>query len=93
MSWSRSVRTAVRATVRATASGAAACRYALRTVLQRGRRAVLYGGYGEAGQSMVEYALIAALVAIVCMAAVATFSSGVSQVFANMTGKISGLGR
>ena len=87
--WVRLVRTAVYAAVLAVI----ASRDALRTALQRSRTAVLYGGYGESGQSMVEYALLAALVAIACMAAVAVFSGGVSQVFLNMSGKISGLGR
>ena len=62
----------------------------LRSWLARGRAAV---AGGEVGQSMVEYALIAALVAIVCMTAVGVFGTAIGTVFTNMTSKVSGLGR
>ena len=49
--------------------------------------------YGQVGQSMVEYALIAALVAIVCMVSVGVFGTAVGTVFTNMTTKVAGLGK
>jgi Flp pilus assembly pilin Flp len=68
----------------------AACLLWLRAALARGRVAVLYG---EAGQSMVEYALVAALIAVVAMVAVGVFGTAVGTVFQNMTAKITGLAR
>ena len=48
---------------------------------------------GQAGQSMVEYAIVAALIAVVAMAAVQALGGGIAQVFQNILGKIEGLGR
>jgi len=47
---------------------------------------------GEAGQSMVEYAIVAALIAVVAMAAVQALGGGIAQVFQNILGKIQGIG-
>ncbi len=41
---------------------------------------------------MVEYAIVAALIAVVAMAAVQALGGGVSQVFTNILGRISGIG-
>lgn len=45
------------------------------------------------GQSMVEYAIVLALVAIASMVAVQLLGDGVTQVFTNILGKVQGLGR
>lgn len=47
---------------------------------------------GQAGQSMVEYAIVAALIAIVSMAAVEALGGGIAQVFNNILSSISGIG-
>ncbi len=47
---------------------------------------------GQAGQSMVEYAIVAALIAVVAMAAVQALGGGIAQVFQNILGKIQGIG-
>lgn len=44
------------------------------------------------GQSMVEYAIVVALVAIVAMAAVQSFGQGISQVFQQLLSQITSLG-
>lgn len=44
------------------------------------------------GQSMVEYAILAALIAIVAMAAVQALGGGIATVFQNILGRLSGLG-
>ncbi len=49
-------------------------------------------GSGEKGQSMVEYAIMAALIAVVPMAAVQALGTGVSQVFERIVGHIQGIG-
>lgn len=49
--------------------------------------------YGQTGQSMVEYAVVVALVAIAAMVAVQLLGTGIGQVFTNILGKIQGLGR
>lgn len=46
----------------------------------------------QAGQSMVEYAIVAALIAIVSMAAVEALGGGIAQVFNNILSSISGIG-
>lgn len=46
----------------------------------------------QAGQSMVEYAIVAALIAIVAMAAVQALGGGIAQVFTNILNRISGIG-
>jgi Flp pilus assembly pilin Flp len=45
------------------------------------------------GQSMVEYAIVVAVVAIAALAAVQLFGGGGATVFQNMLLKIQGLGR
>lgn len=47
----------------------------------------------ESGQGMVEYAIIAAVIAIAVLAAVQAFGQGISTVFGNLLGQIQGLGR
>lgn len=42
----------------------------------------------QSGQSMVEYAIIAALIAIVAMAAVQALGGGIAQVFTNILNRI-----
>ena len=46
----------------------------------------------EEGQSMVEYAVVVALVAIIAMAAVQAFGNGIAQVFQQLLSKITSLG-
>ncbi len=48
-------------------------------------------GAGEAGQTMVEYAIVAALIAVVAMAAVQALGGGVTTVFNNIVDAISGI--
>lgn len=45
------------------------------------------------GQSMVEYAIVLALIAVVAMVAVQALGVGVGQVFTNILTKITTLGR
>jgi Flp pilus assembly pilin Flp len=46
----------------------------------------------QSGQSMVEYAIIAALIAIVAMAAVQALGVGITGVFQRILGSISNIG-
>lgn len=46
---------------------------------------------GEAGQTMVEYAIVAALIAVVAMAAVQALGGGVTTVFNNIVDAITGI--
>ena len=46
----------------------------------------------ERGQSMVEYAIVVALVAIIAMAGVQAFGQGISQVFQQLLSQITSLG-
>ena len=46
----------------------------------------------QAGQSMVEYAIVAALIAALTMAAVPASGGGIAQVFQNILGNIQGVG-
>ncbi len=46
---------------------------------------------GESGQSMVEYALVTALIAVVALVAVQTLGEGIVGVFENITGAIGGI--
>jgi len=55
--------------------------------LHRRIRSVLTGG--EVGQSMVEYALVTALIAVVAIVAVETLGDGVVAVFENIASAIS----
>jgi pilus assembly protein Flp/PilA len=45
----------------------------------------------ESGQSMVEYAIVAALIALAAMAAVQALGGGIGQVFQNILGRIQGI--
>ncbi len=47
---------------------------------------------GERGQSMVEYAIMAALIAVAIMGTVQALGLGIGGVFTNILGKIAGLG-
>jgi pilus assembly protein Flp/PilA len=46
---------------------------------------------GESGQSMVEYALVTALIAVVAIVAVQTLGDGIVDVFGSITDAISGI--
>ncbi len=46
----------------------------------------------QAGQSMVEYAIVVALIAIIAMAGVQAFGHGVQQVFQHLLSKIQSVG-
>jgi Flp pilus assembly pilin Flp len=46
---------------------------------------------GESGQSMVEYALVTALIAIVAIVAVETLGNGVVSVFENIASELGGI--
>jgi len=47
---------------------------------------------GQSGQSMVEYAIVVALIAIIAMAGVQAFGHGVQQVFQHLLSKIQSIG-
>lgn len=47
----------------------------------------------EAGQSMVEYAIVVAVIAVAALGAIQALGGGISQIFQNLLGKIQGLGR
>jgi Flp pilus assembly pilin Flp len=49
-------------------------------------------GAAEAGQSMVEYSIIVALIAVAAMVAVQALGGGIAQVFTNILTRISGIG-
>lgn len=57
----------------------------------------LYGmrrstGGAQSGQSMVEYAIIVALIAIIAMVGIQAFGQGVQQVFQHLLSKIQSIG-
>jgi Flp pilus assembly pilin Flp len=64
----------------------------LRRATLRARRSRLRALDAQTGQSMVEYAIMAALIAIVAMAAVQALGGGVASVFAKILGRIQGIG-
>ncbi len=41
--------------------------------------------YGEEGQDLVEYALLVALIALVCVAAIQGVATGIEDVFSNIS--------
>ena len=47
---------------------------------------------GESGQSMVEYAIIAALIAVIAMAAIQALGGGIVVVFQRILAHIQGIG-
>ncbi len=47
---------------------------------------------GEEGQSRVEYAIIAAVIAVAAMAAIQALGGGIAQVFQNILAAILGIG-
>lgn len=55
-------------------------------------RGVRSGETWEEGQSMVEYAIIAALIAIAAMGAVQALGGGIAGVFQRILGSIGGIG-
>ncbi|MFN8473865.1 MAG: Flp family type IVb pilin [Anaerolineae bacterium] len=56
-------------------------------------RLVLRVWRDEEGASLVEYAILVALIAIVAIAAVQALGNGITGVFQNILGRIQGLGR
>ena len=58
---------------------------------ERAMRVLL--AHAQTGQSMVEYAVIVALVAIVAMGAIQLLGGGITTVFQNILTKITTLGR
>jgi len=46
----------------------------------------------ESGQSMVEYAVVVGLIAIIAMAAIQAFGQGITQVFQQLLSKIQSIG-
>ena len=65
--------------------------------LQRGRKGVTRFAPAalariQSGQSMVEYAVIVAVIAIACLAAVQAAGSGIAGVFQRILSSISGIG-
>lgn len=65
---------------------------AIHALLRRTGGVRRYFTVGHRGQSMVEYAILAALIGIVAMAAVQALGGGISTVFQNILGRLSGLG-
>ena len=61
-------------------------------LLRRMSRLSRFVAAAHPGQSMVEYAILAALIAIVAMAAVQALGGGIATVFQNILGRLSGLG-
>jgi Flp pilus assembly pilin Flp len=51
----------------------------------------LRSGAGEAGQTMVEYAIVAALIAVVAMIAVEGLGTGISGVFDKISSELTGI--
>ena len=51
----------------------------------------LRSGAGEAGQTMVEYAIVAALIAVVAMIAVEGLGTGISGVFDKIATELTGI--
>jgi len=51
------------------------------------------GTGGEDGQSMVEYSVVVALIAIVCMATIQALGGGIGQVFQNILNHIQSVAR
>jgi Flp pilus assembly pilin Flp len=67
--------------------------YYLRRVLRGLERVGPLRGAAQRGQSMVEYAIVAALVAVVAMTAVQAMGTGIQTAFQNIVGKIQNLGQ
>ena len=61
-------------------------------MLRRTGRIGRFIASAQPGQSMVEYAIHAALIAIVAMAAVQALGGGIATVFQNILGRLSGMG-
>ena len=61
-------------------------------LLRRLSRLGRFVAVARPGQSMVEYAILAALIAIVAMVAVQALGGGIATVFQNILGRLSGLG-
>ena len=57
------------------------------------RRVAAATAAAQSGQSMVEYAVIIALIAVVSMVAIQALGGGITTVFQNILVKIQGLGR
>ena len=65
--------------------------YASFTLLQLGIGSIRLPARSR-GQSMVEYAIVAALIAVVAMATVQTLGTGIDNVFQNIVIKVQGIG-
>ena len=50
------------------------------------------GGSDEAGQGLVEYAIILALIAVVAMVAASQLGTGVGAVFTRIVGRLAAIG-
>ena len=59
---------------------------------QTTRRAGIARSAREAGQSLVEYALAVALIAVACLAAIQALGGGISALFTRILGQIAGVG-
>ncbi len=66
--------------------------YYARVALQRLEQVAPLRGPAQRGQSMVEYAIVAALIAVVAMTAVQAMGTGIQTVFQNIVSKIQSLG-
>ncbi|HZS01048.1 MAG TPA: Flp family type IVb pilin [Chloroflexota bacterium] len=66
--------------------------YYVRLALQRLEQVEPLRGPAQRGQSMVEYAIVAALIAVVAMTAVQAMGTGIEKVFQNIVSKIQNLG-
>lgn len=49
-------------------------------------------GSAQRGQSMVEYAIVVALIALVAMVAVQALGESIARVFQNIVGQLNGIG-
>ena len=92
--WRHAIRRAAGALGRSATAGARAssraCRALSDELVEVGRRAY---ASAERGQSMVEYAIVVAVVAIAALATVQLFGTGVATIFQNLLAKVQGLGR
>jgi Flp pilus assembly pilin Flp len=66
--------------------------YCVARVLEPLERVERWRAVAQRGQSMVEYAIVAALIAVVAMAAVQSMGTGIQTVFQNIVNKIQNLG-
>ncbi len=60
--------------------------------LRSASRVLRVRGSGEEGQSLVEYAIAVALIAVAAMAAIQGLGNGIAGMFSRLLGRITGLG-